>query len=324
MSDWKQNTMSTILIIVATVMNASAPISMKVTQDEQGQYLYNRYCVFFFAEVLKFSVAALWCLQLKTTSTEEAKKMYVDWNLFARYSGLGFFFFAQNNLSLFAIQHYSTSSYQLMMNTRIVLIAIMTVSVIGKKLNIIEWLAVLFITTGSLQHNMPCSGSGLRVSVEGLIVMMLCALAAAAGNIYTQLVMQQSDQPLMFQNLQLYVSGVLFNGINWYMSVNVYQSDEVWLGEISPLVFVEIMFFAAYGLCISAVLKNFGALTRTMVGAVAIILNAILDVVMFSSSISLFDATTFVVILVGVYMFSEVSRVIPKAEAQLPRTVAKP
>jgi hypothetical protein len=39
---------------------------------------------------------------------------------------------------------------------------------------------------------------------------------AATGNVYTQLVMQtKMGQPLMFQNAQLYLYGVVFNGVNW-------------------------------------------------------------------------------------------------------------
>jgi len=47
-----------------------------------------------------------------------------------RYAIPGFVFFAQNNLSFMALQHMSNSAFQLLLNMRIVAVALLTVIMI--------------------------------------------------------------------------------------------------------------------------------------------------------------------------------------------------
>ena len=47
----------------------------KVTQNEQGGYSYNKWCVYFFAELLKMAVAGAWSLHLKRTDPKAAAMM---------------------------------------------------------------------------------------------------------------------------------------------------------------------------------------------------------------------------------------------------------
>ncbi|KAK3245526.1 hypothetical protein CYMTET_28754 [Cymbomonas tetramitiformis] len=294
-----------LFLVVAALFNSLAPILIRNTQDEENEYTYNRACFFFFAEVIKLAIAAVFCVLLKINQDPEAEKMIVSSDLFKRYLGLGFCFFAQNNLSLFSLKHFSTSGYMLMMNSRIVLIAVLSITVLGKRLNGVEWSAVLLITVGSVQHNVSRdSNANLRVPFEGLLVMLSCAGAAAIGNVYTQLVMQKSDQPIMFQNLQLYLAGVGFNGINWLLTVLVWKTEDEWLGKIDLSVVIAICFFAVYGLSISFVLKRFGALTRTLLGAVAIVLTGIWDYFI-GTTMDIIDVCTYATIIIAVYLYSE-------------------
>ena len=41
----------------ALTMNTLAPVMTKITQNESGGYSYNKWCVYFFAELIKLIVA---------------------------------------------------------------------------------------------------------------------------------------------------------------------------------------------------------------------------------------------------------------------------
>ena len=43
----------------ALVLNTLAPVMVKVTQNESGGYDYNKWCIYFFAELLKLVRAPL-------------------------------------------------------------------------------------------------------------------------------------------------------------------------------------------------------------------------------------------------------------------------
>ena len=51
----------------ALTMNTLAPVMTKITQNESGGYSYNKWCVYFFAELIKLVVASVWSLHLKKT-----------------------------------------------------------------------------------------------------------------------------------------------------------------------------------------------------------------------------------------------------------------
>ena len=230
-----------------------------------------------------------------------------------------FFFFCQNNLSFIALMYLSNSAFQLLLNCRIVMVAISTILVLGKPINSVEWVAVILLTTGAVQYNLSgCEPGELRVNIVGVVVMLLIAACAAGGNVYTQLVMQKKmDQPLMFQNAQLYGYGVVFNGINWGLSMGV-TSDSSAFGELGYKPILAMLFYALYGLCISVILKRFGAMVRTFVNALAIVFNGLIDSSFFGSPITLSDMTCFSVILCATFLYGNLAKDYKPAEgAQL-------
>ena len=180
---------------------------------------------------------------------------------FMQYAVPGFVFFAQNNLGFLALQHMNSSAFQLLMNTRIVSVAVMSVVVLKKPMHALEWCSIVLLMVGAMQYQLSgCDDSGYRIDVEGLSVMAVIVFCAAAGNVYTQRVMQRKmDQPLMVQNAMLYVWGVLFNGVNWFASVvprPEHHGPPVPLfGAIGAVEVLSMVFYAVYGLSISIILK---------------------------------------------------------------------
>ena len=148
------------------------------------------------------------------------------------------------------------------------------------------------------------------------LTLLLIAACAAGGNVYTQLVMQKKmDQPLMFQNAQLYGYGVVFNGINWGLSMGV-TSDSSAFGELGYKPILAMLFYALYGLCISVVLKRFGAMVRTFVNALAIVFNGLIDSSFFGSPITLSDMTCFSVILCATFLYGNLAKDYKPAEGE--------
>jgi hypothetical protein len=196
----------------------------------------------------------------------------------------------------------SNAAFQLLLNMRIVVVALLTVVVLQKPLNKVKWFAIILLTNGAVQYQLSgcASEGGLKTSMEGLLVMMIIIACAAGGNIVTQLVMQKNmEQPLMLQNTILYTWGVLMNGANWFVSVQSAPAGTVeWFGAgFGGAAFSLCVFNAIYGLSISVILKRFGSITRTFISTVAIVLNAVLDTLFFSEKITLLEMSTFLTIL---------------------------
>lgn len=292
----------------------TAPV-VKLTQNEQGGYDYNKFCVYFFAEFFKLAAAVVWCYRAWAANDPAVVKHLVfEKTDFMQYAVPGFVFFAQNNLSFLALQHMNSSAFQLLMNTRIVSVAVLAVLVLNKKLHALEWTSITLLMVGAMQYQLSgCGGDGYKIDGQGLVVMAVIVACAAGGNVYTQKVMQKKmDQPLMVQNAMLYVWGVIFNLVNWMLSVvpsaEQHGAPTPLFGAVGGIQIFSMVFYAIYGLSISVILKRFGAITRTFINTAAICFTALIDVAFFGASISVLELTTFGVIMLAVYLHTVLSK----------------
>ncbi|EGB09091.1 hypothetical protein AURANDRAFT_69784 [Aureococcus anophagefferens] len=302
-------------ICAALFFNTMSAPMVKLTQNAEGGYDYNKWCVYFFSEFIKLGAAVAWCVRgYANNDAQLIRHLEFDWKDFGQYAVPGFVFFAQNNLGFLALQHMNSSAFQLLMNTRIVSVAVMSVVVLKKPMHALEWCSIVLLMVGAMQYQLSgCDDSGYRIDVEGLSVMAVIVFCAAAGNVYTQRVMQRKmDQPLMVQNAMLYVWGVLFNGVNWFASVvprPEHHGPPVPLfGAIGAVEVLSMVFYAVYGLSISIILKRFGAITRTFINTVAICCTAMIDVAFFGATVTVMELTTFAIIFIAVFCHSALSK----------------
>merc|ERR1712182_104903 len=116
------------------------------------------------------------------------------------------------------------------------------------------------------------------------------------------------EQPLALQNGLLYLWGIAFNGINWVNSaMGVYGKPQAWLGNIGHVQVGSMVFFAVYGLSISVILKRFGAITRIIVGCLAIVCTSIIDFLFFHIRLTFLEMTCFATIFMAIGMYSIVA-----------------
>jgi drug/metabolite transporter (DMT)-like permease len=302
-------------ILAALFFNTLTAPVVKMTQNAEGGYDYNKWCIYFFAELMKLGVALAWCFKAYRENDREVVKHFnVDRSDFLQYAVPGFVFFAQNNLSFLALQHMNSSAFQLLMNTRIVSVAILAVVMLGKRMHALEWTSIVLLMVGAMQYQLSgCGDDGYKIDTMGLCVMAVIVACAAGGNVYTQKVMQRKmDQPLMVQNAMLYVWGVIFNGTNWILSAmpsSEHHGAPVELfGDVGGVQVFSMVFYAIYGLSISIILKRFGAITRTFINTAAICFTALIDVLFFGAEITPLELTTFGVIMLAVYLHTVLAR----------------
>ena len=91
-------------------------------------------------------------------------------------------FFVQNNLSFLALQHMNSSAFQLLMNTRIVTVAVLSVLVLRKSMNALEWASIVLLMVGAMQYELSGCDAGTLPphSVAILSVSLSLSLSLAA------------------------------------------------------------------------------------------------------------------------------------------------
>ena len=168
-------------ILAALFFNTLTAPVVKMTQNAEGGYDYNKWCIYFFAELIKLGVALAWCFKAYQENDREVVKHFnVDRSDFLQYAVPGFVFFAQNNLSFLALQHMNSSAFQLLMNTRIVSVAILAVVMLGKRMHALEWTSIVLLMVGAMQYQLSgCGDDGYKIDTMGLCVMAVIVACAA-------------------------------------------------------------------------------------------------------------------------------------------------
>lgn len=292
---------STALCVAATVLTAASPLLKRISQDDNGNYNYNVNMVYLFAEIMKLVVAAM-CVAFKVGGTGNFREALCSAPHQRRYCLTAFLFFVQNNMGFIVLQHFSAASFQLLMNLRIVAVGLFSIPLLGKVPTQMQWCIIMLLCTGGMQHYLSIQEEAVAgTSIVGLGALLSVVATSALANVYNQFVLQAApDQPLMLQNTFLYMYGVLFNALNWARSIYVGEgAPHPALGEISPAVILLVVFNAIYGLSISAVLKMLGAMVRSILGVLAIVVTAFGEYLFFGNYPGLFTDTTFIVIIVS-------------------------
>jgi uncharacterized membrane protein len=199
-------------ILAALFFNTLTAPVVKMTQNSEGGYDYNKWsdsasletpsqyrrdscpsdevvwrdnaprrCIYFFAELMKLGVALAWCFKAYRENDREVVKHFnVDRSDFLQYAVPGFVFFAQNNLSFLALQHMNSSAFQLLMNTRIVSVAILAVIMLNKRMHALEWTSIVLLMVGAMQYQLSgCGDDGYKIDTMGLCVMAVIVACAA-------------------------------------------------------------------------------------------------------------------------------------------------
>lgn len=81
----------------------------------------------------------------------------------------------------------------------------------------------------------PCGGETMFAApMEGYLLALLSAFCSASAGVYTEFLLKRNDDSLYWQNIQLYVCGVIFNIVG--LSMRDFQVEECGAGHQSWLV----------------------------------------------------------------------------------------
>ena len=127
--------MRPILFASAVLLTSLSPILKRLSQRD-GNYLYNQSIVYLCAEVIKFFAMVLLC-----ASPNKDSACSMAWQ--RRFLLTAFLYFLQNNLGFVVLLYYSASSFMLLMNLRIVVTALLSITLLNKMHSALEWCVIV-------------------------------------------------------------------------------------------------------------------------------------------------------------------------------------
>merc|ERR1719161_1894248 len=230
------------------------------------------------------------------------------------YSGLALLFAIGDWLRLDFIQKTNPSTFHVLVNFRIVTLALVWQLVMARRLRWWHWLSVLCICLGCLLKELPHFSmdwtallSDQGVAYLELLLMFACSSVALVVN--EKLLQSQMQIPLNLQNLALYLFG-----IGWMLLVMLFMKAitsspllevEQWQRLCHPLVVVQILAFMCLGVTVSHFLKRLSNVTREIAVGVVVLITVPSDAVLFGVPVGPFEICGSAAVLVGVCFFAQ-------------------
>jgi probable UDP-sugar transporter A4 len=288
-----------ILVVLNVVLAATSVISITMSQND-GKILYSVPGVIFISEVLKLFVTFILGMlsiifdpQFFQSHGEErhvddpiydeselelfghkVKRLFLDG---LPYIVPAVLYAVANNLTYLVLMIIPPPSYQLLLNARIIVTALLFRVVLTRKLTYTHYaaLTMLMCSLGlsrlNLQTSMVVGGAKF---IFGVVIMVLIIFFSSFANVYFESIMKKGlTTSIYLQNGYLYFYGILVNLVMYSIRAVIFRED---FGDIfhhyNFHVVVSILSNVVLSIVISAVLKYTDTIIHLFANAASVVL----------------------------------------------------
>nr|XP_029136325.1 UDP-N-acetylglucosamine transporter-like isoform X3 [Labrus bergylta] len=127
----------------------------------------------------------------------------------------------QNNLLYVALSNLDAATYQVTYQLKILTTALFSVSMLGKKMGLYQWLSLLFLmagvtlvqwpadsegdSEGDTEQKILCAGS----QFVGLIAVLMACVSSGFAGVYFEKILKETEQSVWVRNIQLGCGGLV-------------------------------------------------------------------------------------------------------------------
>ncbi|XP_070701366.1 solute carrier family 35 member A3b [Pempheris klunzingeri] len=191
----------------------------------------------------------------------------------------------QNNLLYVALSNLDAATYQVTYQLKILTTALFSVSMLGKRLGLYQWLSLLFLMAGVTLVQWPTESDGdseekiLSAGSQfvGLMAVLMACVSSGFAGVYFEKILKETKQSVWVRNIQLGLFGFVFgcSGMMVYDGQRVRQFG-VFQGYSSVTCTVVVL-QALGGLVVAVVIKYADNILKGFATSVSIIMSAFMS-----------------------------------------------
>lgn len=338
LGDFFPTRLSAAIFVGYIVFFIAQAILVRASQGGLGRYSYNVTCVVMLTEVLKLIISS--ALYMKDHNFQSLRTEVVKYRkVFALYLVPALLYCFYNNLSFRNLQAFDPTTYNLLMQFRVVITGIVFQLLFQKKLSGQQWFSLCLLTVGCIVKQLSFTGGEAKASDVGiletmfsfkilfLLFQMLCSCFAG---VYNEFLLKDTgaDLHIMIHNVFMYVDSIACNlaMLTWNGQVgDLFNATELAniLGQ--PLVVCVIINGSLCGIIVSVFLKSLNSILKTFAGALDLSFTAILCWFIFRIPIDLPTVVAITIVSIATYLYSQNPVVNPvKDKKYLPVPEEKP
>lgn len=225
-----------------------------------------------------------------------------------------FLYFINNNLDIYILHEMDTTTFQILINFKILTTAALFYFIMGKTLTRLKWLSLFMLFIAGIFHvfgnlksteNTSLSFDKMFITKIGVIMMLIFCFISGFASVYNEYLLKRNfTNSIFIQNTYLYVYGVLFNFLTAYLttkSSNI-KFDHIFYNFNHYTWF--LMFTQVFtGFSMSVVLKHSSSITRLFIISSSLLINVLLSFFLFSLQLNVYFYATFFIILFALFIY---------------------
>ncbi|KAK6749470.1 hypothetical protein RB195_001837 [Necator americanus] len=236
----------------------------------------------------------------------------------------------QNNLLFLALSKLDAATYQVTYQLKILTTALFSVTMLGRSLNRLKWLALLLLTGGVALVQMPASGSNksgvsqsdTSDSIIGLLAVLAACFSSGFAGVYFEKILKTTNVSLWMRNLQLAFFSI-FGGflMCWLYDWNAIEKDG-FLQGYNTIIWIVVALQAYGGLVIALVVKYADNILKGFAVSLSIILSSFISWWLLADfTPSLMFAAGATIVIVSTFMYGYEPKLPTPPHTALPTVV---
>ncbi|CAL1526983.1 unnamed protein product [Lymnaea stagnalis] len=221
-----------------------------------------------------------------------------------------------NNLAVFMQTQMDPATYMVLGNLKIVTTAILYKLIIRKQFTMLQWMAVALLTCGGAINSIAAlktktiSLSEIHITFLGLGTLLCYCFISGFAGVFTEYILKKDvEMSVYYQNVLLYIFGVLFNFILWviqaYQKSSTTDENYFYLFQgYSVFTWAVIITQAATGIIFSLIMKYNNNIVRLFIIAAAPLITTALSYYLFGLQIHAEFAVSATFILIAAVLYS--------------------
>ncbi|XP_047224093.1 solute carrier family 35 member A3b isoform X2 [Girardinichthys multiradiatus] len=187
----------------------------------------------------------------------------------------------QNNLLYVALSNLDAATYQVTYQLKILTTALFSVSMLGKKLGLYQWLSLLLLMAGVTLVQWPTESTEehkvLTVGSQfvGMVAVLIACISSGFAGVYFEKILKETKQSVWVRNIQL----GLFSFVFGFLGMMVYDGQIVresgMFQGYSAITWIVVVLQAVGGLIIAVVIKYADNILKGFATSVSIIVSTL-------------------------------------------------
>ncbi|XP_056453658.1 solute carrier family 35 member A3b [Gadus chalcogrammus] len=187
----------------------------------------------------------------------------------------------QNNLLYVALSNLDAATYQVTYQLKILTTALFTVSMLGRRLGLYQWLSLVILMAGVALVQWPTDSPAEKLSAGsqfvGVLAVLIACVSSGFAGVYFEKILKHTKQSVWLRNIQLGVFSFVFGLFGMILYDGARLVDDGMFQGFNTITYTVIFLQAVGGLVVAAVIKYADNILKGFAGSLSILASTVIS-----------------------------------------------